>query len=477
MANVTNLRPGSKGDDVKKLQQTLIKEGYDVGGTGADGVFGNKTLAAVKKYQKDNGLTVDGVAGKNTLGSLYAAKTPAPAAPKANAGKGKDKPAAKAGNEKPKAAGTPKEDVPIEVTAPVTSPGGFTYGDFSYGSFTPSDAVNQANALIQQQQASRPGAYTPVWQDEADAYLSKYQNRDPFSYDFNNDALYQQYKDNYIQQGQMAMMDAIGQAAAMTGGYGNSYAQSVGQQAYNQQLSQLNDIMPQLYGMAYDRYNQEGQDMLSMYDLYMNRENQEYGRYQDNLDNWYQEMNRLTSDYDTLYNREHSDWETGYNTAWNEYITDRSEAFTTNENDKSRAESQKASNKSDLINLIASTGYKPTDEELASIGMSRAQADSYAKAYTDGKSSGTTTKTETTKYEKLDYENQQKWTKEFEKATSLPDVEAICDRMEMAGFNPEDVAWFFNKYVKKFPVAPAAKTPTTGSGGGGGGGTWYAEAK
>jgi hypothetical protein len=116
--------------------------------------------------------------------------------------------------------------------------------------------------------------------------------------------------------------------------------------------------------------------------------------------------------------------------------------------------------------------------------MTRAQANSYAKAYTDSKkSAGTSVKTQTPdtpKYEKLDYENQQKWTKEFEKATSLPDVEAICDRMEMAGFNPEDVVWFFNKYAKKFPVAPDAQTPTTGkvgTGGGGGGGIMYMETR
>lgn len=312
---VTNLSKGSSGSDVKKLQKALIEAGYDVGNTGADGVLGKNTEAAIRQYQKDNGLKVDGIAGKNTQGSLYGTTT--------NKDTGKDP-----------VADTPKvEESKTATNTPVKSPAGFTYGDFSYQSYTPSDAVNQANALIQQQQANKPGSYTPVWQDEADAYLSKYQNRDPFSYDFNNDALYQQYKDNYIQQGQMAMMDAMGQASAMTGGYGNSYAQSVGQQAYNQQLSQLNDIMPELYGMAYDRYNQEGQDLLNQYDLYMNREAQEYGRYQDNLDNWYQEMNRLTNDYNTLYNREHSDWETGYNTAWNEYLTDR--------NEKSREEASK----------------------------------------------------------------------------------------------------------------------------------------
>ena len=70
----------------------------------------------------------------------------------------------------------------------------------------------------------------------------------------NSDALYQQYRDLYTQQGQMAMMDTMGQAAAMTGGYGNSYAQTAGQQMYNQYLGKLNEVVPELYQQAYNRY-------------------------------------------------------------------------------------------------------------------------------------------------------------------------------------------------------------------------------
>lgn len=92
-------------------------------------------------------------------------------------------------------------------------------------------------------------------------------NRGKFSYDLNGDALYQQYKDNYIQQGKMAMQDAMGQAAAMTGGYGNSYAATVGNQAYQGYLQGLNDVVPQLYQMALDRYNLEGNELDSKYGL------------------------------------------------------------------------------------------------------------------------------------------------------------------------------------------------------------------
>ncbi|MBP5729555.1 MAG: peptidoglycan-binding protein [Clostridia bacterium] len=64
------LKVGSTGTDVQTLQQKLIELGYLKGS--ADGVFGNKTAAAVKAYQKASNLTADGVAGSQTLSSLNA---------------------------------------------------------------------------------------------------------------------------------------------------------------------------------------------------------------------------------------------------------------------------------------------------------------------------------------------------------------------------------------------------------------------
>lgn len=95
-------------------------------------------------------------------------------------------------------------------------------------------------------------------------------NRDKFSYDLNGDSLYQQYKDRFTTQGKQASMDVMGQAAAMTGGYGNSYAATVGNQAYQGYLQQLNDVVPQLYQMALERYNLEGNQLESKYGLLSN---------------------------------------------------------------------------------------------------------------------------------------------------------------------------------------------------------------
>ena len=69
---IFNLRRGSKGSEVTKLQQALNALGYDCGA--ADGIFGAKTEAAVRAFQQANRLTVDGIAGKATQAALYAAE-------------------------------------------------------------------------------------------------------------------------------------------------------------------------------------------------------------------------------------------------------------------------------------------------------------------------------------------------------------------------------------------------------------------
>ena len=59
-------------------------------------------------------------------------------------------------------------------------------------------------------------------QGDLDSIYNNIKNYGDFSYDVNSDALYQQYADQYTRLGNMAMQDTMGQAAAMTGGYGRS---------------------------------------------------------------------------------------------------------------------------------------------------------------------------------------------------------------------------------------------------------------
>lgn len=57
-------------DAVRELQEALVEKGYSCGAAGADGIFGSGTENAVKAFQRRNGLSVDGIVGKNTWGKL-----------------------------------------------------------------------------------------------------------------------------------------------------------------------------------------------------------------------------------------------------------------------------------------------------------------------------------------------------------------------------------------------------------------------
>ena len=159
-----------------------------------------------------------------------------------------------------------------------------------YAAYTPSETVLQADALLKEQLGKKPGEYQSTWQDQLLDIIGQIQNGETFEYDLNADALYQQYKDQYVTQGKLAMMDTMGQAAAMTGGYGNSYAQSVGQQAYQGYLQGLNDKVPELYQLALDKYNQDRQGLYDQASLIAGMEDQSYSRYMDQLTNYYTEL-------------------------------------------------------------------------------------------------------------------------------------------------------------------------------------------
>ena len=168
-----------------------------------------------------------------------------------------------------------------------------------YNTYTEGTSVSDArNALNNYLTNSKPGEWTGGnYKGALENAFNAFNNREKFSYDLNGDALYQQYKDKYINQGRLAMADTIGQASAMTGGYGSSYAVTAGNQAYQSHLQNLNDIVPQLYQMAYDRYVQEGQDLKDAYSMASNMYNTEYGEYRDRVGDYSTEVGRLTDAY------------------------------------------------------------------------------------------------------------------------------------------------------------------------------------
>lgn len=127
------------------------------------------------------------------------------------------------------------------------------------------------------------GGYVNPYEGQIMELYKGISERKPFRYDVNEDVMYQNLRDQYIAGGQMAMMDTMGQAAQLTGGYGNSYAQGVGQQAYQGYLQGLNDQVPDLYNMALQNYIQTGDAMLQQYGMLQDMAADDYGKYQDNM--------------------------------------------------------------------------------------------------------------------------------------------------------------------------------------------------
>lgn len=66
------IKNGSKGDLVRLVQMMLVCRGYSVGSAGCDADCGSGTVSGIKSFQKKNGLSVDGIAGKNTAYKLFA---------------------------------------------------------------------------------------------------------------------------------------------------------------------------------------------------------------------------------------------------------------------------------------------------------------------------------------------------------------------------------------------------------------------
>lgn len=330
MATYSTLSIGSSGSEVKKLQQSLVDAGYNVGSSGVDGIYGSNTAAAVKKYQQASGLTVDGSAGNETLGALYSS----------SAGTGTT------------------AATPAASSSPVTdSKASPDYSGYAYDA--DADAAYQdALSALESAKSDMP-TYAGSYDSQLDDLYQQIVNRDKFSYDLNSDMLYQQYKDQYVQQGGLAMQDTMGQAAALTGGYGSSYSQSVGQQQYDAYLQDLNNMVPELYGAALDKYTSETEGLFDQYSLASDMASDEYSKYQDALDMHNKNVANARDEADTAYERGESNWYNSY-----ELGTKAQEA-----------------KYDELVTLMTSTGYVPSAEELSAAGMSDSIARSYMNYY------------------------------------------------------------------------------------------------
>lgn len=115
------------------------------------------------------------------------------------------------------------------------------------------------------------------------------------------------------------MQDAMGQAAALTGGYGNSNAQTVGQQQYQVYLQQLNNKIPELYQLARDSYDRDLSNLYNRYGLLSDAEAKEYSRYRDEVNDYLADRDYLTNRFYNERDFDYGQWSDNRNFSYQQH--------------------------------------------------------------------------------------------------------------------------------------------------------------
>lgn len=195
------------------------------------------------------------------------------------------------------------------VTAGVTTASGGTEAKPVYQR---SDRVNEYYEKTRKLERNKPDEFESKYEGQISDILDNILNRPKFSYtaeDMTNDDLYKMYRDQYLRQGNLAMRDTMGNAAALTGGYGNTYASAAGQQAYDNYVAQLNNKALDFYDRAYQRYADEGQNLYNQMNVVTGLDNTDYQRYRDGVNDYYNDLNYYNGRYNQEYGYDYGEYQ------------------------------------------------------------------------------------------------------------------------------------------------------------------------
>ena len=170
--------------------------------------------------------------------------------------------------------------------------------------YVPGQSVTNAAADLKNWQQNRPGKYESTYQA-----ASKTSSVSCWSGTASSTAMHRTRSTPVCPavhpERPQRSADAAAQAAALTGGYGSSYAASVAQQAYQQQMGALNDALPSLYRLALDTYNSEGDDVVTRIDQLNTQEQNAQAQYNAELSDYYSQLDRKGSAYNAAYEQDY----------------------------------------------------------------------------------------------------------------------------------------------------------------------------
>ena len=207
--------------------------------------------------------------------------------------------------------------------------------------------------------------YTNRYDERIQAKLDKVENPDPFSYNASTDPLYQQYRKEYTREGQRATADALGIAAAASGGLPSSYAQTAAGQAANYYAAQMTDKIPELYQLAYQKYLSDFQMQQAGLAALQTAEQSDYDKYRNLLNQyninrdfargiWNDEYNHLANNVSTAQSLSNQEYQQ-YLDALNQYNIDRNFSYG-QYIDELNSQAQERTDKQNYAQLAANWG-------------------------------------------------------------------------------------------------------------------------
>lgn len=195
-----------------------------------------------------------------------------------------------------------------------SSYGGYTGGKYGADYISDGKIPNQIDSVLDkingfgsfnfdQERPSYENQYAEQQQGLLDAII----NRPDFSWSKEDDPQWSSYKKSYLREGDRATANALGQAAAASGGRPSTAALTAATQAGDYYATQLNDIIPTLYQQAYDRYLNEYNMSLQDLNAVNTQEQLDYTKYLDQLGQFNTDrnfaFNQYLSDFDILQDK------------------------------------------------------------------------------------------------------------------------------------------------------------------------------
>lgn len=122
-------------------------------------------------------------------------------------------------------------------------------------------------------------------------------NEKGFAYDYTKDLAYQQYKSRYTRGAELNSEDTAARAASRSGGYGNSWATSSGQTAYQSTMAGLSDAADSLYDQAYNEYTTKKNDLTNRLSALQSQDQLALEKHQLNANNYWDRLNNAQTEY------------------------------------------------------------------------------------------------------------------------------------------------------------------------------------